>query len=87
MITFVIRDHGPIIEDQVHDQTHSLNGGCRRGEPNSRENLGLEILRYILENDPTPARLITATVRTKVLLSMKSKSDGPTGPGVGDTST
>ena len=33
-VTLVIRDHGPVIPGQVHDQTHSKNGGCLPGEPN-----------------------------------------------------
>ena len=33
-VTLVIRDHGPIIPGQIHYQTHSLNGGCKIGEPN-----------------------------------------------------
>ena len=33
-ITFVIRDHGPIIPEMVDEQTNTYDGGCRKGEPN-----------------------------------------------------
>ena len=39
-VTLVIRDHGPKIPGQVYYQTHSLNGGCLKGEPNYIDGVG-----------------------------------------------